>query len=894
MARVGVQQASFAAGELSPRLHGRTDFQRYASGAETIENFIVRPEGGLMRRHGTRFAGETKFHDKAALLVPFVVSTIQPYMLEFGDAYIRVWKNNAPIVSASNAISGITKANPAVVTYVGADNFANGDRVVVTGVTGMGQVNNREFTVANVNAGANTFELSGVNSSAYDTYVSGGTVSKIFEIASPYLEADLSTIFTTQSADTLYIVHPLYAPRTLVRVSDTSWTLTQSPLEQGPFATLNTDGNKHIFCTVTGSNYDPGDTVTLQSNADIFESGHVGSYMYLEERFFSDNNVSAWTAGTVSGATGTQVSNAGNVYEAVAGGNTRNGLSPPTHTDGEAWDNPEGDTVGKMKWRYLHSRWAIVQLTTFTDSKNMAGTIKTRLPNGLAPIARTITNVTNVGGICRVTSNGHGYGVGDYVHIAGVVGATQANGSWRVINAAANTFELEGSSAPSAYTSGGTAKRYSTWLWRHGAFSTARGFPKTVAIHEQRLCYANTTLQPFGFWASRAGDYPNFLPGTEDDDSIAYNVASNKVDPIRWLMSGSNLLLGTLAQEQAAYGGGLGDPITPTNTRIVPQSAEGSNGVHPETAGGDVIFCNRAGRKLFAIGYQADANQYLATDLIELAEHLTVGKTIKQIAWAKNPLSVLWCLRSDGTLLSLTYRKEQQVVAWARHVLTGAMIEAIAVVPSQDGTTDDLWLVVARTINGATKRYIEYLAPPFEPTSATDKNLMGFVDSALRYSGAPVTAFSGLWHLEGQTVSVVADGAMHADKVVSGGKFSLDRPATNVWAGLGYTSRLKTLRPEQAAQVTAQGKTKRIPRMTVRVMNAIGGKAGPYSEAVMDELVPRRLEDPMDASPPLFTGDVDVTLASDFGLDARLSIVQDLPMPLDIISIMPLLSVSEG
>lgn len=470
---------------------------------------------------------------------------------------------------------------------------------------------------------------------------------------------------------------------------------------------------------------------------------------------------------------------------------------------------------------------------------------------------------------------------------------TQANGDWKITNVAANTFDLAGSSAPSSYTSGGTAKRYSTWLWAHGAFSAARGYPAVVALHEQRLVFANTTQQPFGFWASASADYLNFLPGTRDDETISYNIAANQADPIRWVTSGSDLVIGTLAQEFAAYGGGLGDPITPSNTRIVPQSGEGSNGVAPAKVGIETLFVNRAGRKVFSLGNQAEVGAYVATDLLELAEHLTLTSPIVRIAWAKNPASLLWVLRADGTLISMTYRREQQVYAWSKHSLGGS-IESIGVIPSADGATDELWLIVRRTINGSTKRYVEYLAPPFEPANSSDKASMGFVDSGLRYSGAPVTTLSGLFHLEGQTIKVVADGALHSDRVVSGGKIALDNAATNVWAGLSYASRVRTLRLDVPAMGTAQGKTKRIPRLTVRVHNGIGGTAGPGDEARMEELVRRDLSDTMDASPPLRSGDFDVFLASDFDVDGRVAIVQQDPMPLDILSIMPQISVVDG
>jgi hypothetical protein len=889
MTRTSTIQPSFAAGELSPRMFGRTDFAKYISGAETIENFIVRPEGGLMRRHGTRFAGEVKEHLKPTRLIPFVFSTVQAYMLEFGHLYMRVWKDYAPVTSSTKPITGISQTNPAVVTAT-AHGFVANDRVVITGIAGMGQVNNREFVVSNPTA--NTFELQGIDATAYDAYASGGTAAKIYEIATPYTESELNDLVTTQSADTLFITHPVRAPRTLTRTAHTSWTLSPMLLERGPFTGLNSDDSVRVMCTLTQSSYQPGKGVSLKASAPIFQATHVGSYFYMREIYLDQLAVSPWASTlAITPTIGMQVSSSGNVYSLVdIGAGSSTGSVIPSHTEGDAWDNPTGGSATNYKkWRYLHSRWAVVRLDTFTDPKNMSGTIITYLCNGLAPATKTIANISNSAGFCRVTLNAHGYNEGDYVSISG---AGQGNGDWKIVNVTTNTFDLENSVA-SGTTNGGSVRRYATWLWAHSAFSSARGYPAVVALHEQRLVFANTTQQPFGLWASASGDYTNFLPGTRDDETIAYNIAANQADPIRWLTSSSDLVIGTLSQEFAAFGGGLGDPITPSNTRIVPQSGEGSNGAQPVKAGVDTLFVNRAGRKVFALVNESDAGSYASMDLLELAEHLTLSSTITRVAWAKNPASLLWALRSDGTLIALTYRRDQQIYAWTKHPLNG-VVESIAVIPSQDGRTDDLWLVVRRTIDGQTKRYVEFLSPPFEPTHAEDKSLMGFLDSALRYSGPATSSLSGLFHLEGQTVRIVADGALHADRQVVGGKIALDKPAENVWAGLGYTSRLRTLRLDVPAMGTAQGKTKRIPRLTVRVHNAIGGAAGPANESTLEELVRREQNDAMDASPPMRSGDVDVHLASDFDLDGRIAIVQADPMPLDILALMPLVTVADG
>lgn len=889
MTRIGTVQPSFAAGELSPRMYGRTDIDKYASGAETIENFIVRPEGGLMRRHGTRFAGEVKDHLKKTRLIPFVFSTVQAYMLEFGHTYMRVWRDYAPVTTSTKMITAISQTNPAVVTAVG-HGFTNGDRVVITGVSGMGEVNNREFAVSNKTA--DTFELAGIDATAFGAYTFGGIAAKIFEIATPYLEGELNDIVTTQSADTLFITHPLHAPRTLTRTDHAAWTLGPLQLDKGPYTALNSDESLRVMCTLTDGSYQPGKGVSIKASGPIFQRTHEGSYFYMREIYLDQLAVSPWASTLAIAPTiGMQVSSNANVYSLVdTGAGTSTGSVIPSHTEGDAWDNPTGGSATNYKkWRYLHSRWAVVRLDTFVDPKNMSGKIVTYLCNGLASATKTIGTITNSGGLCRITLTAHGYNEGDYVSISG---AGQGNGDWKIINVQPNTFDLENSVAAGT-TNGGSVRRYATWLWAHSAFSLARGYPAVVALHEQRLVFANTTQQPFGLWASASGDYTNFLPGTRDDETIAYNIAANQADPIRWLTSASDLVLGTLSQEFAAFGGGLGDPITPSNTRIVPQSGEGSNGAPPVKAGIDTLFVNRAGRKVFALVNESDAGSYVPLDLLELAEHLTLSASITRIAWAKNPASLLWALRDDGTLIALTYRRDQKMYAWTKHPLNGA-VESIAVIPSSDARTDDLWIIVNRTIGGQTRRYVEYLAPPFEPADAEDKELMGFLDSALRYKGPATTSLAGLFHLEGQNVRIVADGAQHADRVVTGGKVLLDKAATNVWAGLAYTSRVRTLRLDVLAMGTAQGKTKRIPRVTVRVHNAIGGAAGPGNESLLEELVRREQNDGMDASPPMRSGDVDVYLASDFDLDGRIAIVQADPMPLDILSIMPQVAVADG
>lgn len=266
---------SLNAGELSPLLEGRTDYAKYKKGLKLCKNFIPLVQGPITRRPGMKRVASTK-DGGAALLVEFEFSVTQAYIIELGNQYARFYKDHALITQTAQNITGITKANPAVVTYAGSDTYANGDRVVITGVLGMTEVNNREFTVANVNAGANTFELSGVNSSGYTTYSSGGTVAEIYEIATPYLTADLFNLQFAQSADVLYIAHNGYASRKLSRTGHTSWTLTEIDFLDGPFLATNNTSTTLTLSGTSGSVTVTASAVTGINNGAGFASTDVG------------------------------------------------------------------------------------------------------------------------------------------------------------------------------------------------------------------------------------------------------------------------------------------------------------------------------------------------------------------------------------------------------------------------------------------------------------------------------------------------------------------------------------------------------------------------------------------------------------------------------------------
>ena len=436
--------------------------------------------------------------------------------------------------------------------------------------------------------------------------------------------------------------------------------------------------------------------------------------------------------------------------------------------------------------------------------------------------------------------------------------------------------------------------------WSLGAFSETTGHPSCVSFFEQRLVFAATLNNPQTVYFSKSGDYENMdanIGGTvADDDAIIYTIASNQVNAIRFMAASRTLIIGTAGGEFTVSGGGDNDAVTPTNVLIKKQSNHGAANTDAIAVGNATLFLQRAKRKIRELAYNFDVDGYTAPDLTILAEHVTEGNIV-EMAYQEEPLAIVWCVRGDGELVALTYQREQEVVAWHRHVFGGvfgsgkAVCESVAVIPKEDSEYE-LYMIIKRTINGATKRYVEFLNTfDFDQTDNTSFN---FLDSQLSYSGSSATTISGLSHLEGQTVSILANGATHPDKVVSSGQITLDRAVTKAKIGLSYTSILKTMRIDAGSQNgSAQGKTKRIYEVTARLFESVGVEVGPDLNNM--ERVPfRTSSDPMDQGIPPFTGDKEVEFRGNYDTDGFMIVRQTQPLPLTLLSLYPRLITNDG
>ena len=794
MARVSTIITNFQAGELSPRLEGRIDLQKYNAGAQTLQNMLAFPQGGITRRPGTYYAGSSKDGGKVRL-INFEYSDEQAYVLEFGANYIRFFKDGGILTEATKSITGATAANPVVITAT-SHGYSNGDRVYITGVTGMTEINNREFTVANVTT--DTFELSGVDGSGFSAFVSGGTVGKIVEVTTTYSIDDIFEINHVQSADVLYLAHKDHDPAKLTRTTATSFTLSDINFIDGPWLDENDTDTTMYASAATGTG------ITITASADVFSSDDVGRYIRFREILEIEHDL--WAASTSYAANAT-VRFGGHVYKNVTGSTQTSGNTAPVHLSGT-------ETYGAIDWEYLHDEFGHVRITGFTSA--------------------TV-----------VTADVHEDQYGNSRLPDSAVGLANANTRWSL-----------------------------------GAFDGDQGFPRAVAFYEERLYFAGTAGRPQTIFGSVTADFENMTPGTLDDSAINITIASDQVNVIKHMIPGRFLQVLTSSSEFTLSGGTTG-PVTPTNVSVLRETTFGSSDVRPLRAGASTILIQKGQEKVKEITFDLDTDGLVGRDLTILAEHLARGG-LTDMVWQQEPELVLWFVRSDGTLVGLSYDPANNTIGWHQHPLGGTgTVESITAIPS--GAEDQVYLSVKRTINSATVRHIVYMKPVYFGTDVSDAF---YVDSGLTYDSTATDTISGLNHLEGETVQILADGSAHADKTVSGGSVTLDRNASTVHVGYSYTSLVETLRIEAGADDgVSQGKIKRIHGVTVRFIDTVGAEVGPDTSN-LDRIPFRDSSMAMDTAVPMFDGDKEIFFPSSYETDARAVVRQTQPLPMTVLAIM--------
>ena len=417
--------------------------------------------------------------------------------------------------------------------------------------------------------------------------------------------------------------------------------------------------------------------------------------------------------------------------------------------------------------------------------------------------------------------------------------------------------------------------------WSLGALGGDQGYPRAVAFYEERLYFAGTTGQPQTIFGSKTADFENMTPGLNDDDAINVTIASDQVNVIKHMIQGRFLQLLTTSAEFTLSGGTGTQPVTPTNVNVLRETTFGSSDVRPIRAGSSTILVQKGQEKVKEVTFDLDTDGLVGRDLTILAEHIARGGLTDMI-WQQEPELILWFVRTDGVLVGLSYDPQNQTIGWHTHPMgNSGIVESVTAIPS--GAEDQVYLSVQRTIDGSTVRHIVFMENIY---FGTDVANAFYVDSGLTYDSTATTTITGLNHLEGETVQILADGAAHADKTVSGGAVTLDRSSSTVHVGYSYDSKVQTLRMEGGADDgVSQGKIKRIHGATIRFLDTVGAEIGP-DENNLDRLPFRDSSMSMDEAVPMFDGDKEISFPSGYDNDARVFVRQTQPLPMTILAVM--------
>lgn len=414
-------------------------------------------------------------------------------------------------------------------------------------------------------------------------------------------------------------------------------------------------------------------------------------------------------------------------------------------------------------------------------------------------------------------------------------------------------------------------------------------WPGCITFYQQRLWLAGTVKQPQKIWASKTGSFEDFSTGTTDDAGLSISLVSEQVNAVRWLIQQKSLMGGTSGGEWTLFAGSPANPSAITGKTVESQrnSNYGSAAIRPIMAGTSVLHVSADGRRLRGLGYAFAEDAFVSNDISLVAEHLT-RPGIRELAFCQNPDSIIWVVLETGELRGVTFLKEQEVGGWHRHETQGKVL-SVTCIPAAGFT--ETWLAVERR-NGV---FVERMKAPWDGTSTNEPGCW-YVDSGLLLeSEAEVRRITGLEHLEGQRVTILADGAAHDGRVVKDGAVDLDWPARRVLAGLDYAWAVAPMRLEGlSARGSMQGKKSRILSVTARLYKSLnvnwelpGQNEPPYP------LANRDVEMAMDAAPLPYTGDAQMTMAQGWSPDARVRLSGAGAFPVTVIMLVPKAAINE-
>lgn len=689
-----VVQRSFAAGEISGQMAGRADQVKRATGLRTCRNFIATRTGSVINRAGTELVAFVKDSTKRTRAMKFIFANDDTYLLEFGNLYIRWYRNDDQVQPDLPFVAWVTATAYTIGTMRTRGPFMY---VCILAHT----------------SGATDEPGVGVNWQTY-WYAQSGTItgngwSGTMEWPSPYLEADLFDITCVQQGDVVTLCHPSYPPRELKRYASDRWelaTIAFSPSLLPPTAISATGsaGGKTLHYVVTAVTGEGEESV---SGTATVAAGTQATITAITLNLNSEVLITCggghpFTNGQevrITGLAGTiQLNNRNFVLTVLSG----------------------------TQFRLRGERYRLI-FSKYTTHFPYAG-------GGLA----TVTNTT-------------------IVNFAEPSDSTPVRVSWTAADGALEynvyrkkngVYGFVGATRDVTFVDDGIVPDVSTTAPVDKApFVSEGNYPSAVAYFQQRQLFANTIANPEKVWPSQVGSYHNHSARAPalDDDAFQFTIAGQKLNRVRHMIDIGKLVLFTEGGEWTVQGDSDG-VLRPTAINLHQEGYSGIWKVAPIVIGNAAVFVSGRGNSVKALRYDFATDGFPSNDLTIYARHLFDGYTITDWDFALSPFGVVWAVRSDGTLLGLTLLPEQDVVAWHRHD-TGAddgdTFESVACLP--DGIDDSVYVIVKRTIDGVTTRAIEKFASRSIETVAEDAV---FVDRATRVDG-----FTNAAHLANVTLT---------------------------------------------------------------------------------------------------------------------------------------------
>lgn len=647
---------SFNAGEVSPFIDARTSLEKYRSACRVMENFQILPYGGAIRRPGTAYIGEAKRSSSKCRLIGYNFSTSTRFIIEMGVGYMRFWSGTTLVTKSDGSI---------------------------------------------------------------------------LEVVTPYTEADLRQVQYSQINDIAYFCHASHPVYKLSRIADNNWTFEKVTWSYPPVREVNIEDKKISASATTGS-------ITLSATGAVFQSGHVDSQWRLEWKravgnielsMTATNDITStidvkgtWdltTSGTWNATLQilripSAVWKAGPIKKTATRASTSATEAVVAHV---AHGYSTGDLVHFTEGAAPFSQTKAVAITKL-DPDSYKYTIAT----GSTELTTTVRveNLSTMEIVREYDSNGDRniLSSGTELERAGLklycktLSGTPTNAKANLTVATFTTGGQVKITAVASTTSAtatveewlGPDATKATSLWYEGAFSGYRGFPRSVAMHEQRLCFGGISGEPTTIWCSQIDDFENFETGTAADKAVVFTLAASEGNRVNWMYSQSDLLIGTSGDEWTIGSADTAQSLSSTNVQARRQSSYGSKYMKAALVNDVLLFVQRNGRKVRELVYELNKDGWVAPDLTLLAEHVTAGEIV-ELAYQQQPDAILWCVRGDGQLIAMTYERDQKVVGWHRHVTDGT-VESVATIYGL-GTEDEIWMVVNRTINGVPRRFIE-------------------------------------------------------------------------------------------------------------------------------------------------------------------------------------------